>query len=119
MKSLNAAEGTTINDLETTLIGIEKLLKAKVEAQPNSGIRINKGQPNEKKLKYQDMLPVLYSLHRKLSLEGCFSMGICKTCSRFNPRASATGNFGVCGDKIVHEYDSCGSHSKKGGGHGV
>ena len=117
--SLNQSKGTTINELELTLIALKKLLKQKVAASPSAGLRLNKGQPNEAKLKYKDMITVLDSLQGKLSMEGCFSLGICKTCTRFNPRASGRGCFGLCKDKVVHEYYSCDQHSKKGGGYGV
>lgn len=119
MINLNESKGTTISDLELTLTALKKLLKQKIGDKPKAGFIMAKGQPNEARIRYRDMIRVLDSLDAKLSLEGCFSMGVCKTCTRYNPKVSGRGCFGACGDKIVHEYDSCDKHSKRGGGFGV
>ncbi len=119
MKSLNEDKGTTISELEVTLIAMKRLLKKRVEDNPKAGMIVAKGKPNEVRVRYRDMLRVLDSLELKLSQEGCLSFGVCKTCGRFNPKTSATGSLGTCGSKVVHEYDSCEKHTKKGGGFGL
>lgn len=119
MKSLNERKGATISELEVTLIALRKLIKRTLEVKPNSGMIIAKGKPNEARLKYQEMLVILDSLEVKLSQEGCLSFGICKTCGRFNPKVSGRGCFGACGNKIVHEYDSCDKHTLEGGCFGL
>lgn len=119
MSNLNADKGVTISELEGLLIAIRKLLKDRVKDNPNAGLILAKGKPNEARFRYADLIPVLDSLKLKLSQQGCLSFGVCKTCGKFNPRVSGTGHLGACGDKIVHEYDSCGNHTKKGGCYGL
>lgn len=119
MSSLNEDQGTTISELEVTFIALRKLLKQKLKENPKSGMLVAKGKPNEARLRYKDMLSVLDSLEVKLSQEGCLSFGICKTCGRFNPKVSGRGCFGACGNKIVHEYDSCEKHTQEGGCFGL
>lgn len=118
-RSLNEDNGYTISDLELTLYGLRKLVVDKLSVKPNAGFVMAKGKPNESRIRYKDMLRVLDSLQTKLGQDGCLSFGVCKTCTRFNPKASLTGEFGACGTKIVHEYDSCPNHSKSGGGYGL
>lgn len=119
MNSLNVTKGATISDLEGLLTATRKLLKDRISDSPKAGLVIAKGKPNEAKFRYVDLLLVLDSLEAKLSMEGCLSLGVCKTCGKFNPKVSGRGCFGACGDKIVHEYDSCGNHTKKGGCYGL
>lgn len=121
MSSLNDSHGTTISELELTLIAVKKLLTQKIEASPKAGFIVAKGKPNEARLRYREMLQVIDSLEAKLSLEGCMSFGVCKTCGRFNPKVSSRKCFGACGttNKIMHEYDSCDAHTKQGGGFGL
>ena len=115
-KSLNETKGTTINDVEITIRAIKKLLKSKIKENPKSGFVMSKGCNNEKRLLYSDMLEVLSSLEVKLALEGCFSFGVCKTCSRFTYSSNCTG---LCGNIHRHEYDSCNRHSIEGAGFGL
>ena len=119
--TLNEHNGGTISDLELTLTAVKKLLRKRLEENPKAGLVMSRGKKNEARMRYRDMAKVIESLEAKLSLEGCFSMGVCKTCKKFNPKVSGKGCFGSCGnsDKLVHEYDSCADHSKKGGGYGV
>lgn len=119
MKSLNETKGTTINDIEITIKALKKLLKTKIKENPKAGYIMAKGEENEKRLRYSDMLSVLNSLEVKLALDGCFSFGVCKTCSRFNSKTSSTGYLGTCGKDTKHEYDSCSRHSFDGGGFGL
>lgn len=119
MSSLNEDRGTTISELEVTLIAMRKLIKQKLEANPKAGMLIAKGKPNEARLRYRDMLRVLDSIEAKFGISGGLSLGICKTCGRFNPNVSGRGCFGACGNKIVHEYDSCEKHTREGGCYGL
>lgn len=120
MRSLNADHNKTISDLEAAFIVVEKLLKKHLQDHPNSGMILCKGKPNETRIRYSEVTSVLHSIQIKLSQEGCFSFGVCKTCARFNPSVSQIGCFGMCNNsKIVHEYDSCDKHSKRGGGYGL
>lgn len=119
MSSLNKSSGSTISELEVTLIAVRKLVKKRLKDNPKAGMVVAKGEPNEARLSYKAMLAVLDSLEVKLGQEGCLSFGVCKTCGRFNPKVSGRGCFGACGSRIVHEYDSCEKHTTEGGCFGL
>lgn len=116
--SINADIGTTINELEATLIWMHKMAEKKAQEKPNGGFVMAKGKPNEIRLKYSEMADVIFSLKSKLGMEGCLSFGICKTCTNF--RKDCPGDkWGKCRGKDHHEYDSCDQHSVEGGSFGI
>lgn len=118
-KSLNADKGTTINELEIMFTGLNKLLDKQIEENPKSGIIMAKGKVNETRMRYKEVKQVLHKMQDYFEIKGCMSLGICKTCTNFNSKASSVGYFGLCRNKDTkHEYDTCGQHSYKGGGFG-
>lgn len=97
-----------MSDLEAALLIVGKLLSKRIKENPKSGYILNKGEENETRLRYSKVKSCIDSLCTKLSMDGCFSIGICKNCRRFNPKASTTGFLGSCNNtKIVHEYSTC------------
>lgn len=103
------------NELYIAVNIVKKLLSRKLKEKPNSKIVLHKGKKTEKTVRYADVLKTLESLDRLLAYNGAYSLGVCKTCSKFNPKSCSTGNFGLCGtgDKVVHEYYSCGQHTER------
>lgn len=119
MKNLNGQAGATISDLEAFLIAARKLLKDKIRDNPKAGIVISKGDPGETRVYYKDLILVADSLKAKLGLEGCFSLGVCKTCIKFTPSENPA-YMGDCPLRgRVHEFSCCDKHSKSGCGHGL
>ena len=118
MKSINEQAGTTINELEATLILVEKLLQRQIDAG-GKGIIISKGNTNEVKLTYKKALKVIHSIDKSFSYKGCKSYGICQTCKKFDSRGFTDGEFGYCGSEMKHKYDTCQNHSHTGGGFGL
>ena len=55
MKSPNELAGTTISELEATLIMVKKLLNREIEAG-HKGLIIAKGKPNEVKQTYKSLI---------------------------------------------------------------
>ena len=119
MDSLNLKKGKTISELEALFIAVDKLIDEKLEQNPKAGIIIGKGQSNEVRIRYVKLKKRLEILHKFFALKGCFSYGVCQTCSKFNTTSSSTKEFGVCQNRTVHCYDTCSEHSKIGGGFGV
>lgn len=120
MDSLNKVKGTTINELELTLAALDKLVRDKIDAQPNSGYIMAKGQKNEVKIKYTKVQKNLKAIRDMFGLEGAFSMGICDNCTRFGT-TGFSADFGRClmNNSTQHKFHACLSHSKKNGGFGV
>lgn len=119
MKNLNGIKGATISELEALLIVSRKLLKEKLKENPKAGIIIAKGEPGEARFRYRDLLFTVDSVQAKFGLEGCFSLGVCKTCSKFTPSENPS-YMGDCPIKgRVHEFSSCDKRSKSGCGYGL
>ena len=120
MEHLNVDKNKTISDYEAFFILVEKLIKEKTE-QGAKGIVIAKGQPNEKKFTYTHAALVLRTLENAAAIQGCFSMGVCYTCQKFDTRSYSECSMGICSlDRKEHFcYDTCDKHSKAGGGFGV
>ena len=120
MKSLNVDKGTTINELELTLTALEKLVKEKLQSNPNSGFIMAKGQLNEARIRYDKVLKNLLALKDLHGVEGAFSYGICENCTRFNDKGFSN-NFGACSltRSTRHKFQTCMEHSKKNGGYGI
>lgn len=116
--TLNQKAGTTISELEATLILVEKLIQQKID-DGGKGLIIAKGQPNQVKLSYKKALKVLSSIDKCFAYKGCDSYGICGTCSKFNTLKFQDKEFGYCGSEMKHKYDTCPNHSKSGGGFGL
>lgn len=118
MNSLNEKAGTTINELEATLILVEKLIQQRID-EGGKGLIIAKGQPNQVKLSYKKALKVISSIDKCFAYKGCKSLGICQTCKKFDTSKFESGEFGYCGSEMRHKYDTCQNHSKSGGGYGL
>lgn len=127
--SINANQQRTVNELEKMLMLCSRLIREKID-DGEKGKIINKGKPNEVKVKYENALRTCDRLSSYLGIRGIFSFGICKTCEHFDATCSATEVFGKCklgqGSKLhdvspdlLHIYDTCSRHSKRGGGFGL
>lgn len=119
MKSINLEQGKSLNELEAFFLVVDKLIDEKLEQHPNTGIIFAKGEDNEARIKYRDVKKTLTTLYKFFAIKGCFSLGICKVCKKFDSSSSSTKEFGKCQGIQKHCYDSCANHSKTGGGYGL
>lgn len=118
MQSLNERSGTTINELEATLILARKLIQDKIDSGAK-GLILAKGKPNEMKLTYKQALKVITSVEKCFGYKGCDSYGICATCTKFDTTKFQDKEFGYCNGDMKHKYDTCQNHSRSGGGFGL
>jgi hypothetical protein len=118
--TLNETKGRQLSNLEALLILTDKMLCKKLEEKPKAGVTLCKGQPNERKLSYREAQGYLQALRDYFGALGCFSLGVCETCTRYTPDPSGSP-FGSCrtGGNMVHKWHSCDRHSKEGGGYGL
>ena len=119
--SINAKKGKTISDIEILFHILDKLMDEKLEENPKSGLIMNKGEKNEKRMKYTQAQDKLKALYTYFAEKGTFSIGCCETCSKWNSEMSSTGYLGKCSsnNKMCSCFDTCDNHSKKGGGFGI
>lgn len=118
MYSLNMDKGKELSDLEALFIVVDKLIDKAIEEGSKKGVVLSKGNSNQKKVPYLKLKKDLEALYNGYAVKGCFSIGVCQTCTRFQSIGS-TGTLGKCGQKTVGVYDTCINHSKTGGGFGV
>lgn len=118
MRSMNLEKGCKVSELEGTFLILDALLDKQLALNPKSGMILNKGTPEEYRLKYSTAKKVLNELHKQASLAGKFSIGVCLTCKKFNGAYSQSGMYGKCPSKsdYVHAFDTCEKHT--GGGFG-
>lgn len=120
-ETLNEHKGNQISDLEALFIVMNKLMDDKIEEKPNAGITIAKDRKNERRIRYTKAKRLLLHLEHYLGQKGCFSIGVCETCTSFDCAGHGNRAFGTChknGD-YKHRWDTCTSHSKDGGGYGA
>lgn len=119
MKSINVDYCLPVSELEAYMLCIDKILQHKIEEKPSGGVIINKGEPNQIKLKYEHLRNIHENLSSYLSSEGKFSFGLCMTCGKWNNKGSSTGLYGMCGKESTHAYHSCAEHTPIGAGFGL
>lgn len=121
IKGINEVKGKNISDLEALLVVMYKAIDDKVQDKPGAGITLAKGQKNERKVKYKDAKTDLQKLVDYFAQKGCFSFGVCETCTSFDTRGHENKCFGTCAlnGKTCHIWNTCQQHSKKGGGYGL
>lgn len=119
-KSINLEKGLTISELEAMFLILNEMLDRRMEENPKAGMKIKDKNGREVKMKYKDAKRVLNEVRNSFAYKGCFSFGICKTCSNFRSHMFAgRKNYGYCGDNMKHAFDTCSKHSLDGGGFGL
>lgn len=119
--TLNEDHGKQINDIEAFLILAKKLIDDKLEQKSKSGIILAKGKPNERRFKFSEARKIAETMDTYFGLKGCFSIGICDTCTFFTRDCHSNKDFGTCTKNrcTYHCWDNCSNHSKEGGGYGI
>ena len=114
IRSLNLEHNNKLSNLEMFFLVTQEFIQD----------RIKKGKKGKKlssndKITYETMQGILYTLYSEMAVEGCFSFGICETCSDFNNLGHDPETFGTCKGKTVSCFDTCSEHSAQGGGFGL
>lgn len=119
-KSINLDKGLSVSELESMFLVLYEVLDKRLEENPKSGMKVKSKNGNEIKMRYADVKQILKDVENSFTYKGCFSFGICKTCSSFKSHMFAgRKNYGYCGDNMKHAFDTCSSHSITGGGFGL
>jgi hypothetical protein len=99
------------NELDMFFLVAKKAINKLIEESPKGGLLVDKGTPEEGRLKYTEALKVIKKMESLFATRGALSFGICKDCTRFDLTAhnSIYDCFGDCKltKKEVHAYDSC------------
>ena len=106
IRSLNMDRGNKICDLELFFLVVQELIQEQVE----NGSKGKKLSP-ENKMSYKKAQGVLFNLHSYFGLKGCFTLGTCSTCEKFQNGAYSHGLIGQCKGKERYWCESCDEHS--------
>lgn len=110
-----------MNELEQALLALERVVQAKLEANPKSGVIINKGQKDEFRIRYKELLELVGSIQYQVVVRTSVARyGICKDCDHFDP-TGYTKNHGRCKcpdqysnrGKCMGIYDTCWRNTSK------
>lgn len=112
--SLNLEKGLDMNELEQLILICQDLIDQKIDSG-KKGKKFSNGQ----KMSYKKAKGILSTLTNYFAEQGCFSFGICGTCSRFENSISSLGTLGYCKGQEKRVFDTCDEHSQEGGGFGL
>jgi hypothetical protein len=109
------------NELEMGIIAARKALERLIEANPKSGVIVDRGASSESKIRNSEALKTLDRVLALFRDRGTRNWGVCLDCKSFSQSgmSSVADAFGRCtetlsGKKTVHCYDSCPRHSEGG-----
>lgn len=100
-----------VSDLDVVFAALYNLLYEKIESEPNKGIVISKGNPNQRKVPWKDVMRMAHVLEDffifRKQRTGC---RICQLCQSWEPISQASPHMGKCNKQKavpVHAFSSC------------
>lgn len=96
-----------MNRVEKTFAVIEKIIQAKIDMNERSGVIINKGTPDEIRVRYRDLIEDVKSLkYHVVNRNSINRYGICEECLFFEPDSKCE-NHGKCKNHKSSNYGRC------------
>lgn len=100
-----------ISDVDVVFAAVYNLIYEKLETEPNKGIIISKGNPNQRKVRWKQVLEMAHTLEdyfacRKLQTGG----DVCDTCTHWKSVSEASPWLGECtlrAKRPVHKFSTC------------
>lgn len=100
-----------ISDLDVVFMALYNLLYEKIETEPNKGIIISKGNPNQRKVLWKDVMRMAHALEDffifRKQRTGC---QVCQLCKSWESISQASPHMGCCNKRKqepVHAFSSC------------
>ena len=97
------------NELQALLISLKMFATREYAKNPKGGVKTKVGS-----LSFESIANGVAKLESYFGVRGCFSIGICLTCDKFNTKGhtSLHACFGTCPLTLstIHAYDSCNQH---------
>ena len=103
-------EDEEITQLEATFVAIYSLLLDQIEKEPNKGIVIQKGKPNQYKLRWKDAMLCAHALEDYFTLRDPMKgAAICERCKHWESTSTASPHLGFCRKKkrAMHSLSCC------------
>ena len=100
-----------VSDIDVVFCALYNLLYERLESEPNKGIVVCKGQPNQRKVSWQKVMVMAHALEdffifRKMRTGG----KPCKQCKYWQSVSKASPHMGKCnkrGEMPVHAFSTC------------
>lgn len=100
-----------ITDIDVVFTAMYNLIYEKLEQEPDKGIVVCKGQPNQRKVKWKEVMSIAHMLEDFFAMReqrtGC---KICEECAYWKSISVASPHIGECtkyGKRYLHKFNSC------------
>lgn len=100
-----------VSDLDMVFLALYNLLYEKIEKEPNKGIVFSKGNPNQRKATWKELIIMAHALEDFFTFReqrtGC---QVCQLCEHWASVSQASSHMGRCkkkGVEPVHAFSNC------------
>lgn len=106
-----------VSDMDMVFLALYNLLYEKIESEPNKGIVFSKGNPNQRKATWKEIIIMAHALEDFFTFRkqrtGCKE---CQLCKYWTSVSQASPHMGHCkkkGVEPVHAFSSCRKFAQK------
>lgn len=100
-----------ISDVDVVFSALYNLLLERIETEPEKGLIISKGNPNQRKVSWKKIASMAHSLEDFFTFrEQVAGDGCCKSCGNWCPISKTSPHMGVCkkhNKRPIHELYRC------------
>ena len=100
-----------ITDVDVVFTALYNLLYEKIQSEPNKGIVVSKGNPNQRKVKWSEVMKMSHMLEDFFTFrEMHHGNRICKNCENWRSVSSASPHMGQCikySRRFMHSLHCC------------
>ena len=100
-----------VTDLDVVFVAIYNVLYEKIEQEPNKGVVVSKGNPNQRKATWNEVMSIAHMLEDFFTMReqrtGCKT---CEECAYWRSISVASPHIGECtkyGKEYLHKFNSC------------
>lgn len=99
-----------ITDIDVVFVALYNLLYEKLQTEPNKGIVVSKGNANQRKATWKEVMHLAHSLEDYFSLREIGTRRkSCYKCKNWKSTSEASPHLGLCKSKNIsmHKFGSC------------
>ena len=100
-----------ISDVDVVFSALYNLLLERIETEPEKGLIISKGNPNQRKVSWKKIASMAHSLEDFFIFrEQVIGGGCCRSCDHWRSISKASPHMGVCkkyNKRPIHEFYRC------------
>lgn len=104
-------ETQEVTDLDCLFVAIYNLLYERIQTEPNKGIVVCKGKPNQRKVKWSDLMLTAHMLEDFFTFrKERHGDHVCETCYYWKSISQASPHMGMCKAQNVrdmHKWHTC------------